>query len=104
MEYAIGGVLLAAAFLLGLTTGDGRWAWLAALLPLGMFAWTGIAAATEDKSDCYETCGSEFLLIFSAVSVFVAIILGGAVALGASVARRGEEPARKRKFVHRRTF
>ena len=85
-------VLLAGAFALGRRTGDGRWGFLAALLPLGLLGWSGYAAATEPE--CYEVCASTFLFAGAVISVLPALILAGAVMLGASSAR-GDAPSRR---------
>ena len=89
-------VLLSGAFVLGLRTRDRRWAWLPALIPLGLLVWTIWIAATEDEGECYELCGSAVAFGISAASVVVALILGGAVALGVEVARRDEGDSRGR--------
>ena len=96
MGYVIAGlvgvVLLGAAFVIGLMTGDRRWAFLPALLPLVLLGWTGWIAVTEDRSECYDACGSAIGLAMTAVSVVPALILAGATLLGVAVRRGREQP------------
>ena len=80
--------LIAGAFWLGRATGRRRWAWVAAVLPVGLLIWAAIADATEDTSDCYEECGSVWLYAFAVVSVLPALVLAGTVVIGAISRRR----------------
>lgn len=85
--------MVAAAFVVGYST---RRMWVAALpaaVPVALGLLTVIAKAGEDRSRCYEECGSDWLAVFALVSGGAAIALAVGVALGvvAATARRGDD-------------
>ncbi|HEV2813635.1 MAG TPA: hypothetical protein VGW10_10310 [Solirubrobacteraceae bacterium] len=92
---AVSVVVLIGAFSLGRSTGNRRWAFLPAILPVGFLLWALVASATEDKSECYDTCGSTWLYAFSVVAVVPALVLAGAVLIGVA-SGRGERPRTQR--------
>lgn len=84
-------------YLAWLAGGRVRRGWLG-LLPLTLPALLGAlaawAASTENRSECYEACGYEWLTVFALVSLGPALAIMAAFYLGrawrASRSRRGD--------------
>src|SRR5688572_6755895 len=92
----VAAAVVGGAFVLGLMTDDRRWAWLAALLPVGLLVRSAVLDATEDKTTCHDACASTWGLFLTVVSLVPAIVLAAAVLVGVAVNRRGSSRAARR--------